>query len=97
MENEYIRLHHHEVVSVTSETFESLEVATTFKVIQLLEAIKELVGLEIEESALFGAGIECEVLRFRAIDWRKGKVRLALEFCPDKDESPLEDFNESNN
>ncbi|BAZ37813.1 hypothetical protein NIES4101_37380 [Calothrix sp. NIES-4101] len=97
MENEFQRLHHHEVVSVNSETLESFEVATTFKVIQLLQAIKELVGLESPESSLFDTGIECEVLRFRANSWRKGKVRLTLEFCPDKDESPLEDFNEGNN
>ncbi len=97
MDNEFQRLHHHEVVSVNSETLESFEVATTFKVTQLLQAIKELVCLESPESSLFDTGIDCEVLRFRANSWRKGKVRLTLEFCPDKDDSILEDFSEASN
>jgi hypothetical protein len=92
MEREFQRLHHNEVVSVNSETFDNLEVSNTFKVIQLLAVIKELVGLDAVESSLFDQGIDCEVLRFRAQDWKKGKVRLTLEFCPDQIESPLEDF-----
>jgi KGK domain len=93
MDNQFQRLHHNEVVSVNSETFEGFDVSNTFKVVQLLEAIKELVGLETVEASLFDIGIDCEVLRFRANNWRKGKVRLTLEFCPDgTDDSPLEDF-----
>ncbi|NJR19937.1 MAG: KGK domain-containing protein [Calothrix sp. CSU_2_0] len=97
MDNEFQRLHHHEVISVNSETLESFEVATTFKVIQLLQAIKELVGLESPESSLFDTGIDCEVLRFRANGWRKGKVRVTLEFCPDKDDSTLDDLGATSN
>lgn len=92
MDNEFHRLHHYEVVSINTENLDSLDVSDTFKVIQLLEAIKELVGLETAESSLFDKGIECEVLRFRANSWRRGKVRLSLEFKPDENESPLEDF-----
>jgi hypothetical protein len=92
MEGEFQRLHHNEVVSVNSAAFENLEVSSTFKVIQLLAVIKELVGLETLESSLFDQGIDCEVLRFSAPNWKKGKVRLTLEFCPDQVESPLEDF-----
>ncbi|MBF2064644.1 MAG: KGK domain-containing protein [Calothrix sp. C42_A2020_038] len=92
MDNEFQRLHHYEVVSINTENLDTLDVSDTFKVIQLLQAIKELVGLEIAESSLFDQGIECEVLRFRANSWRRGKVRLSLEFKPDDNESPLEDF-----
>ena len=91
MDNEFHRLHHYEVVSINTENLDSLDVSDTFKVIQLLEAMKELVGLETA-SSLFDKGIECEVLRFRANSWRRGKVRLSLEFRPDENESPLEDF-----
>lgn len=91
MDREFQRLHHHEVVSVNLETLENLEVANTFKVNQLLAAIREMLGLNTQESSLFDQGVACEVLRFRANDWQKGRVRLTLEFSPDEADCPIDD------
>lgn len=43
---------------------------------------------------LSGEGLPCEVLR-PGSNWRKGKVKLCLEFCPDEPISPLDDIRKS--
>ena len=46
----------------------------------------------------FGEGIDCEILRFGAQGWQKGKIKLKLnvtiEFCPDEPE--VEEIPENN-
>jgi len=39
-----------------------------------------------EKAGWFNEGIDCEVLKLDAQGWQKGKVRLAIEFCPDEPE-----------
>lgn len=34
----------------------------------------------------FSEGVNCEVLKLDAKGWQKGKVKLAIEFCPDEPE-----------
>ncbi len=36
-------------------------------------------------------GAECELLQ-ECGKWQKGRIRLRLEFVPDKEESPLDEF-----
>lgn len=36
-------------------------------------------------------GAECELLQ-EGGKWQKGRIRLKLEFVPDKEESPLDEF-----
>jgi hypothetical protein len=48
-----------------------------------------------EKVGWFSEGIDCEVLRLDAKGWQKGKVRLAIEFCPDEpeiEETPTEEI-----
>ncbi|WP_193199575.1 KGK domain-containing protein [Nostoc sp. MG11] len=85
------RLNHDEVVSIEADTFNKLDIAKTFKVRDLITAIKEYIGAEgTTEANLYTQGLNCEVLQFSTEGWRKGKVRLALEFCLDEPESPLD-------
>ncbi len=94
MHNKFEPLNHTEVVSVDTESFGNLDLPSTFKVVQLLAAIKEFIDFQETEEQLFEKGISCEVLKFGAKGWRKGRVRLTLEFCADAPESPLEDIDD---
>ncbi|MDZ8186016.1 MAG: KGK domain-containing protein [Nostoc sp. ChiSLP02] len=87
------RLNHDEVVSIEPDTFNKLNIAKTFKVRDLITAIKDYIGAEnTNEADLYSQGLNCEVLQFSTQGWKKGKVRLALEFCPEGCESPLEEI-----
>ncbi|WP_373530677.1 KGK domain-containing protein [Nostoc sp.] len=93
MEDIFERLNHDEVVSIEPDTFDKLNIAKTFKVRDLITAIKEYIGTEeTDEVNLYTQGLNCEVLQFSTQGWKKGKVRLALEFCPDEPESPLDEI-----
>ncbi|MFB6276777.1 MAG: KGK domain-containing protein [Halothece sp.] len=49
-----------------------------------------------EEIAKFtGKGIPCHVLQ-PGQNWKKGKIRIAIEFIPDESESPLDDVRQDN-
>ncbi|WP_414578941.1 KGK domain-containing protein [Anabaena sp. CCY 9402-a] len=88
-------LNHDEVVTIEPDTFNKLDIAKTFKVRDLITAIKEYIGAEeTSEANLYTQGLNCEVLKFTAQGWIKGKVRLALEFCPDEPDSPLDEIYE---
>ncbi|NEP15231.1 MAG: hypothetical protein F6K14_34695, partial [Symploca sp. SIO2C1] len=73
----------------------------TFRVGELAEAIR--VQLENglgewskEKNAWFSEdGVPCEVLKFTAKGWQKGKVRIHLEFCPQDYEDEAEDTSAS--
>ncbi|MEA5515852.1 KGK domain-containing protein [Nodularia sp. UHCC 0506] len=93
MENGFERLNHDEVVYVKPDIFNNLDVSGTFKVHDLISAIKQYLGAEgTTEESLYSQGLDCEVLKFSAEGWKKGKVRLSLEFCPDEPEFPLEEI-----
>ncbi|PHJ62038.1 KGK domain-containing protein [Nostoc linckia z18] len=86
-------LNHDEVVSIEPDTFNKLNIAKTFKVRDLIAAIKDYIGAEnTNEADLYTQGLNCEVLQFSTQGWKKGKVRLALEFCPEGSESPLDEI-----
>lgn len=86
MANKFEALKRNEVISVDSESFRHLEVSTTLKVPELLEAFKEYVGSDVTEATLFDEGMECEVLKLGASNWQKGKIKFTIEFCPDEPE-----------
>jgi hypothetical protein len=89
MHNQFEPLNYNEVVSVDTESFGNLDLPNTFKVVQLLTAIKEYIDFQETEEQLFEKGIDCEVLKFGTQGWRKGKVRLTLEFSPEQPDSPV--------
>lgn len=46
-----------------------------------------------EKKKWFREGVDCEMLQPNS-NWQKGKlkIRISLEFCPDRPESPLDDI-----
>jgi len=80
MNNRFERLNPDEVIS---PTIKGLNLPHTFKVKELLEAVKNQFG-HASIKLFENCGLELEVLRLDAKGWRKGKVRFSLEFCPDE-------------
>jgi hypothetical protein len=91
VDNQFEPLATGEVLSV-DESSQILIGHRTFRVGELSEAIRVQLegyvsGWNSEKDAWFSeAGIPCEVLRFTANGWQKGKVRINLEFCPQEAE-----------
>ncbi len=86
MDNQFEPLATGEVLSI-DESAQVLIGHSTFRVGEFAEAIrKQLAYLDEwtqDKNAWFSEdGIPCEVLRFTANGWQKGKVRINLEFCP---------------
>ncbi len=82
MENEVVSLTRDDVVSVANED-NDLFGSVTFTVGQ---ATDELADRVLSNSEIWVKdGVECRVLR-PGSNWRKGKVRLSLEFIPDEAE-----------
>jgi len=94
MEKQFERLERNEVISINSKDFENLELSTTFKVLELLEVIQKYISFQMPEASFFDEGIDCEILKLGARGWKKGKVRICVEFCPEEPEYPLEDLAE---
>lgn len=86
MANRFEALKRNEVISLDSESFRNLQVSSTLKVPELVEAVKKYVGSDVTEATLFDEGMECEVLKLGASNWQKGKVRFTIEFCPSEPE-----------
>jgi hypothetical protein len=75
-----------EVLSI-EESAQILIGHRTFRVDEFADAVKKQMqttkGWTKEKDAWFSEdGVPCEVLRFTANGWQKGKVRIHLEFCP---------------
>ena len=94
MEKQFERLERNEVVSISAEDSGNLEISSTFKVLELLEVIQKYMSFKIPEASLFDEGISCEILRLGARGWKKGRIRICVEFCAEEPEYPLEDLAE---
>ncbi len=68
-------------------------VGSTFKVKEMLLSLADRSINDDFITQWIGTGVECEVL-ISGQDWRKGKVRISLEFIPDQPLSPLDDLRE---
>ncbi|MEM9539738.1 MAG: KGK domain-containing protein [Cyanobacteria bacterium P01_E01_bin.42] len=89
MENQFEPLDRGEVLSV-NESVQILIGHQTFRVDELAQALKaqllehQIGGLTEQKTGWFNAeGAECQVLRYGAGNWQKGKVRISFEFCPE--------------
>ena len=65
----------------------------TFKVGEFLDALAQAISDREDDwsddnEGWFGEGLECEALRFGTRGWQRGRVRIRLEFCPDKEPTP---------
>jgi len=94
--NKFQALKYDEVLSIYSEDISDyLELPRTLRVIEFIEAIAEKALPSDQEISSFSDGIECEALKFDGQGWRKGKIRVSLEFCPDEIKSPLDDIRQA--
>lgn len=79
---------------VVSFTKIPLDKGSTLKVSQIIEEYQNQINHRYKAEILF-EGIECEVLRVNEGKWRKGKLKLILEFEPNEPEIKIE-MNRSN-
>lgn len=94
MDNDFGMLSDDEVIFVRSGRI--LMPNATFKVSELLDALAQAVSEREEEwteesEGWFNAGLPCEVLRFGNQGWQRGRVRIRVEFCPEKQPKLLRD------
>jgi hypothetical protein len=105
MDIEYGLLNDDEVLFVRSGRI--LMANPTFKVSEFLDALAQLISeqegewSDEREGWFTERGQGCEVLRFGNQGWQRGRVRIRLEFCPERPpkllrESPVtrEDYRE---
>ncbi|MEA5575883.1 KGK domain-containing protein [Anabaena sp. UHCC 0451] len=85
MGNQFARLDQEDVIAVNPDNFERLDVSKTLTAIELIEAIKECIGSDDTDAKLFTEGMEAKVLR-PGDGWKKGKIRVCIEFCPNETE-----------
>lgn len=83
-------LNENDVVSV-SETDKTLIKHKTFRPNEFLTVLfTQLFANELGKKWCFD-GVECEILSPSKL-WRKGKIKISLEFIPDEYESPLDEI-----
>jgi KGK domain len=84
-----------DVVHFHQEAFENLP--RTQLVFQLLKEIKKIWAEHCTSSGsrIFGEGFECCIL-IPGQQWRTGKIRVHLEFCPDEIEDNRLDIKQEN-
>ena len=93
MDNQFQPLETGEVLSV-DDSSQILIGHHTFRAGEFSEAIRAqmeygLGGWTEEKDAWFSdRGVYCEVLKFGATQWKKGRVRIRLEFCSDDGSQP---------
>ena len=81
MSDNFQVLHEEDVISTSGS---SLMFQCTFKVSEFMTILHS----KLEEESLFAEGIDAEVL-CPGKQWRKGKIVLRLEFCPDEEETSV--------
>jgi KGK domain len=91
MENKLTSLNNDDVVSVNLSEInnKTFFLHPTFKINHLMAKINESLNHKIsdeEKKQLLGDGIDCELLTTNLQGWKKGKLRLKLEFHPDEPE-----------
>lgn len=89
MENSRRIVNNNEVISVAKED-KILISHHTYKAEEFLHKLGDQIDHHKMERWCI-KGVPCEVLTPNQ-GWKKGKIKIGLEFCPDEVESPLEDI-----
>lgn len=84
------------VLQINFKENKSLFSIDTFVIKDLIAKIRMGFGYGLSEpeiNQLFGKGVECNLLQPGAY-WKKGKIKICVEFIPDEteSESPLDDI-----
>lgn len=84
MSDQFEYLAEEDIISMPAEGFQHVIGHTTFKSIEFLEALSTYISesMRVNEAWVY-EGIDCRVLSAGQY-WRRGKLRLALEFIPDE-------------
>lgn len=66
----------------------------TFKAEEFICGLLEKMDSDAEKRMKWRDGVECEILSPNT-GWKKGKIRVTLEFIPDEPESILDDIRQT--
>ena len=89
MDYQNIQLTQEDVVSLQDGTISLLN--QTFLIEEFNDKLKERMERREEEANKWiDEGVQCKILSPQS-HWKKGKIRIRLEFVPDDSDSPLDD------
>ncbi len=90
MDYQNIQLTQEDVVSLQDGTISLLN--QTFLIEEFNDKLKKGIFRNTEEEAnkWIDEGVQCKILSPQS-HWKKGKIRIRLEFVPDDSDSPLDD------
>jgi KGK domain len=80
--NEYIQISEFDVICFSGD--EPLSLPKTVRFVEFKERLEERVFHYQSDKPLMDEGIECELLQPGSQGWQKGKVKVCIEFIPDK-------------
>ncbi|MBD2394090.1 hypothetical protein H6G11_07445 [Cyanobacterium aponinum FACHB-4101] len=98
MDQKIEHLEKNDVIQMKKDKSRWVMKQTTFTVNDFISTLSNCYISETETKEWCNNGVEAEVLVVGK-HWRKGKIRLSIEFIPDESEieSPLDDFRQKTN
>ncbi|WP_066344505.1 KGK domain-containing protein [Geminocystis sp. NIES-3708] len=84
-------LNSQDVISVENDKINPRMPHKTFKVEEFTNLLAKYLSLNEDQKEWLNNGVSANVLVAGKL-WRKGKVRLCVDFIPDEAESPLDEF-----
>jgi hypothetical protein len=95
MSEKLILLKRDDVISINNHEDRIVLPHVTFKVNEFVEDLMKQIDKSEERREKWGQkGVECEVLSPNT-GWKKGKIRVTLEFIPEESESILDDIRQT--
>lgn len=94
MTEKVILLKSDEVISLNEWKDRVVVSHKTFKVSEFIYGLLEKMDHDAEKRIKWKEGVECEVLSPNT-GWKKGKIRVTLEFIPEESESILDDIRQT--
>lgn len=79
--NESIRVSELDVLYFSDK--ETLSLSKTIRFIELIERLEERAFHNEKDKLLMNDGVECELLQPGSQGWKKGKVKIHIEFIPE--------------
>ena len=83
-----------EVISINNKDDNILISHHTYKAGDFLQELAQNINYSKGNKWLF-EGIDCEIMSPNQ-NWQKGKIKICVQFIPDRPESVLDDIRESN-
>ncbi|PSF33604.1 KGK family protein [Aphanothece hegewaldii CCALA 016] len=95
MSEKKILLNRDDVVSINNYEDKIILSHVTFQVKEFVEDLMKQIDKSEERREKWGQkGVECEILSPNT-GWKKGKIRITLEFIPEEPESILDDIRQT--